>query len=201
MHLSTRWRKALVAFIGVAVLFVIAMVLVGIFAPTPDEIATAAPAVSTITPTQLATATPIPTVPPTETCPSPEEQAYFDAVQRTMRSTFATLEIVGDDFTRAGQNPRLLNDAIWIMGIESNTYATRHNANTLRALVPPPAAVDIHATVTRMAEELLIATNLIDAWTVSFDADVLDNATEYMVLIGDDAGVIRASMNPLNFCN
>ena len=144
------------------------------------------------------TRVPDPTAAPAATCPTADEAAYFDALNRVTRSIGGMVELIAEDLARASQNPQLLEDDIWVMGITGNTDVVSQHADNILKLVPPVSAVDVGGAAQQMADRIKTAMNFYSEGVANTDIDTLEAADASLTLAADDARHITGLIN--TFC-
>ena len=104
-------------------------------------------------PEPTATPVPVPTATPTETpCPSPDESAYTDRLHEAESSWVQTTTAFGELAFQVGNDPSLLNDQEWSLGVRSVLSTLQADAQRIREIQPGPASVHhIHAEMEEIA--------------------------------------------------
>ena len=139
-----------------------------------------------------------PTAAPTATCPTADESEYFDDLGSITRSIGGIVGLISEDFARASQNPRLLEDDIWAMGITGNADVISRQADAILALTPPASAVDMGQVAEEMALRIKTAMSLYAEGVKNVDLDALEGGNTILTLAGDDARHITGLIN--TFC-
>ena len=186
-----------------------ALVLVWVLAacttPSPTAIPTASPeptprpAVVVPTSTPAPSPTPRPTSIPVAVCPTVAEEEYFDEMNSGLRRVGTLTIMMSEDFQRASDDPYLIEDSFWLMGMGTQFWVMSQAADDILEMYAPSSAAKVRAAADQMAQRLKTSMALYEIALDekvgepkrgrerrALDMDMLDEATNIMTYAGDD---------------
>ena len=119
--------------------------------------------------------------------------------------------MMGEDFERARDDPYLIGDAFWLMGMGNQFYAISGAAGDILDINAPSSAAKVRRAADQMAQRLKTSMTLYEIALDekvgepkrgrerrALDMDMLDEATDILVYAGDDGRHVRALI--ASFC-
>ena len=147
----------------------------------------------------------------TPTCPSYVEQAYFDALESELRRVGTLTIMMSEDFQRASDDPYLIEDPFWVMGMGTQFWVISQAADDILEMHAPSSAAKVRAAADQMAQRLKTAMTLYEIALDekvgepkrgrerrALDMDMLAEATTILTYAGDDGRHVRGLM--ASFC-
>ena len=119
--------------------------------------------------------------------------------------------MMSEDFQRASENPYLIEDSFWVIGMENQFYVIERAADDILAMYAPSSAAKVRAAASQMAQRLKTSMALYeialdgkvgeprrDRERRALDMDMLDEATNILIYAGDDASHVKGLI--ASFC-
>ena len=196
---------------------VLVCVLAACATPSPTPIPTALPeptprpAVVVPTSTPAPRPTPRPTAIPVAVCPTGAEERYFDEMNGELRRVGTLTIMMSEDFQRASDDPYLIEDFSWLVGIGTHFWVISGAADDILDISAPSSASKVQRAADQMARRLKTSMGLYEIafdekWGEpkrgrerrALDMDMLDEATNIMTYAEDDGRYVKALM--ASFC-
>ena len=135
---------------------------------------------------------------PTATCPTDSQQEYFNALTGEMDRIGALTTMIGEDLSRAGGNPSLLLDDVWVMGITNNTYVIDRATDAIWGLPSPVSAEVVREPAHEMAQRIKSAMPAVEYGVEDLDLEELEMGVAIMSDVATDSRHIRGLI--ASFC-
>ena len=192
-------------------------VLTACATPSPTPILTASPeptprpAVVVPTSTPAPSPTPRPTSIPVAVCPTVAEERYFDEMNSELRRVGTLTIMMSEDFQRASDDPYLIEDPFWVMGMGNQFYAISRAADDILDISAPSSAAKVRRAADQMAQRLKTSMALYEIALDekvgepkrgrerrALDMDMLAEATTILTYAGDDGRHVKGLI--ASFC-
>ena len=141
----------------------------------PTQTSTPVPPTSTNTRTPIPSATPLPTIEPTE-------QAYIGQIGNIANTYADALDGLGQQLTDAGENPALIFDQEWIIDTAAIITTIRLNNEEVRTLEPPEQYQPGQALMLEVANHLDVAMDAYIEGIDNLDVDKITQGNEALLL-------------------
>ena len=176
--------------------------------PTPIDTASASARIpGAVAPTSAPWRSPVPIA----TCPTVAEERYFDALDGELRRVGTLTIMMSEDFQRASDDPYLIEDPFWLMGMGNQFWVISRAADDILDISAPSSAAKVRRAADQMAQRLKTSMALykiaLDEKVGepkrgrerrALDMDMLDEATTILTYAGDDGRHVRGPM--ASFC-
>ena len=163
------------------------------------------------TPRPPVTPTPVDIIPTATACPTVAEERYFDDMASELRRVGTLTIMMSEDFQRASENPYLVEDPFWLMGMGNQFYAISGAADDILDINAPSSAVKVRAAADQMAHRLKTSMTLYEIALDEkvgepkrgrerrdLDMNMLDEATTILIYAEDDGRHVSGLM--ASFC-